>query len=149
MLVPKMFLQAALKFVLPEVIKLIQPLQEYKDFPNDTDIEVERHGKQISDLKSRLHEVQELAHPKKDWTNEIASLAHTVQEELRKNTQEMKEYQMSINKEIEKLSSRMEDYEPRNIKLEALMDKFDRDVSYMDHNLKLIKEALTFKDKDA
>ena len=149
MLVPKMFLHAALKFVLPEVMKLIQPLQEYKDLPNDADKKIDKIEGFLKKVDSRFEALERLAHPQKDWTDEIAALANNVQKDLANNVENMNNYRAEIHKILAGIENRMGDYEPRNIKLEALMDKFDRDVSYMDHNLQLIKQALNFKGKDA
>ena len=65
MLVPKMFLHAALKFVLPEVMKLIKPLQEYKDEPNDADLRIDKLEKAIKSL---------------DYSEQLASLAKNFEE---------------------------------------------------------------------
>ena len=103
MLVPKMFLHAALKFILPEVLKLIKPLQDYKDKPNDADLRIDKLEKSMKSL---------------DYTEQLAALAKDVQE-----------YKDKIEVKV--------------IGLEAMVNKFDRDLDHLEANNQRIMDILS------
>ena len=133
MLVPKMFLHAALKFVLPEVVKLIKPLQDYKDKPNDADLAILELKKDIGSIKDAIKKLQKNSHPRDkivDWTDEIASVASVVSQDSKK-----------IDK-LEQEISRVDELSIKWLKLDAMMGKFDRDQDYLESQMGQVKNLL-------
>ena len=151
MIVPKLFLKAALKFIMPEVMKLIIPLQKYKDEPNDADNGVAKLEDANKAIIQRLHNLEKHSHPQIDWTDQIASLAKNMESKH-------KEMQIFVNTANEAvigkmngIGDRFDQVDPKVIKLDAMVTKFDRDLDYMERNINLLKDALSqlVKGKDA
>jgi predicted nucleic acid-binding Zn-ribbon protein len=125
MLVPKLVLNAALKFIMPQVEELVKPLFQYKDEPNDADQRIDELEKINISLFNKVEELEKLSHSKTDWTQQISSLAN------------------ELNTANKKLDDMTDNLLPKVIGTQAMVDKFDRDQDYLEERVRKITDILT------
>ena len=125
MIFQKKLVSTILKFVLPEVVKLIKPLRKYVEEPNELDElckELERKTQATNDILvdvgKNVHEVEE----------HINTIEKTVKADFSKVAENMKD--------LKAINSRL-------ITLQAMVDKFDRDQDYFEQKIKDISTIVT------
>ena len=119
-MIPKKLIKIILKFVLPEVVKLVQPLKKYVDEPNELD-------NLCKDLKHQA----DAAH---DILIGVGKTANAVEEDFNN-------FKKKAEAGLGKIKA-MEEMGPRLITLQAMVDKFDRDQDYLDQKIKDISSIV-------
>jgi uncharacterized coiled-coil DUF342 family protein len=114
MIFKKKLITTILKLILPEIVKLIKPLKQYVDEPNELD-----------ELCKNLKQQADAAH---DILIDVGKTANAVEEDFN-NFKKKAEAGLKKIKELEEIG-------PRLITLQAMVDKFDRDQDYLDQKIK-------------
>ena len=80
-MIPASFAPMIWKYVLPEVVELLVPLNKYKDEPNDADKKLvvqekklESQGKELKLLREMVIDLGKDSHPEKPFEDRIAKL---------------------------------------------------------------------------
>ena len=120
MIFKKKLMTTVLNFVLPEVNKMIKPLKQYVDEPNELD-----------GLCKKMKQQADATH---DVLIDVGKTANAVEEDFN-NFKKKAEVELRKIKDLEAMG-------PRLITLQAMIDKFDRDQDYLDQKIKDISSIV-------